>query len=500
MMGPIGRRRHSRPGLSGLVAGLFVFAMLFTVGTGYFIFVNNVNGAYVKSLSDRGSAIQDQLSENLQVASAASGNNHLTITVTNRGGLSSNITDVLVIDPGKALHTYGIGGSSNTSPALPAPVNVEANSPAFDTGLTIAPGTYTIKVVTQRGNAFVTTYPAPHVSSITTALSALVIYQGQSVFDTSALSGVTATAGGNVTYSYYSAGFCAGTATVVSTVRATNGIVPNSASQTFGTAGVYSWQAFYTGDANNNPATSPCEPLSVIVDQPCNPGSLICNASTAAGLGFLALDYNSFHAYNVTTGTCTVPATPSSSCQLLYYKPGGIPGGSKFSVANAPYGYTLHQTGTLVFSVNVTNSDPGGRNLVLDPYSLFFYFELTYGSGSSFKNVVWLLGQVNSVGQPGTNLNPSTGVVVPPPTCSGGICTPNYVTVFFVSEQGCTITTGGSCSVPNLYAGTFYLHGILGYGCTTLAGAGCTADPINPKLPVWMGIGQNEPTFVTLFR
>jgi hypothetical protein len=158
-LGPIERRRRSRPAISGLIAGLFVFGMIFTVGTGFFIFVNNVNTAYVKSLSDRSVAMQDQLSETLQVSGGAGVGNHLTITATNNGAKNANVTDVLVVDPAKILHTYGIGFASNTAPILPVPVSLAGSSPALDTGLVIVSGTYTIKVITQRGNAFVNTYP-----------------------------------------------------------------------------------------------------------------------------------------------------------------------------------------------------------------------------------------------------------------------------------------------------------------------------------------------------
>jgi hypothetical protein len=164
-MGPIERRRRARPGISGLIAGLFVFGMIFTVGTGFFIFVNNVNTAYVKSLSDRSTAMEDQLSETLLVTGAASGSNHLTIKATNSGAKNSNVTDILVIDPAKALHTYGIGFGTNTAPALPVPVSLASSSPALDTGLVIVAGTYTIKVITQRGNSFVNTYPPTNPGS-----------------------------------------------------------------------------------------------------------------------------------------------------------------------------------------------------------------------------------------------------------------------------------------------------------------------------------------------
>jgi hypothetical protein len=138
-----------------------LFAMLFTVGTYYFIFVNTMNTFYVKSLTDSTSAMQDQLAENLQIVGVAGNSNHLTLTITNAGARSSNITDVLVVDPSNAINGYGLGFSSNTSPVLPAPVGMSATSLPFDTGLTIVPGTYTIKVITQRGNAFVTVYPQP---------------------------------------------------------------------------------------------------------------------------------------------------------------------------------------------------------------------------------------------------------------------------------------------------------------------------------------------------
>jgi hypothetical protein len=164
-LGPIARRRHARPGISGLIAGLFVFGMIFTVGTGFFIFVNTVNTAYVKSLSDRSTAMQDQLSETLQVSGAAGAGNHLTITATNTGAKNANVTDILVVDPGRALHTYGIGFASNTAPALPLPVSLAGSSPSLDTALVIAAGTYTIKVITQRGNAFVASYPPPPAAS-----------------------------------------------------------------------------------------------------------------------------------------------------------------------------------------------------------------------------------------------------------------------------------------------------------------------------------------------
>jgi hypothetical protein len=71
-------------------------------------------------------------------------------------------------------------------------------------------------------------------------------------------------AGGSLTYTIFGNNACTATGTTVSTVTVTSGVVPDSAATTPSSAGSYSFQASYTGDVNNNPATSPCEPLTVI--------------------------------------------------------------------------------------------------------------------------------------------------------------------------------------------------------------------------------------------
>ena len=98
--------------------------------------------------------------------------------------------------------------------------------------------------------------------SVSTTLSSATIVVGSSVYETAALIGGF-NAGGSVTYSYFSGGSCQGSAAIVSTVIVTDGAVPNSASQVFDGAGSYSWDADYTGDSNNNDATSGCKLLTV---------------------------------------------------------------------------------------------------------------------------------------------------------------------------------------------------------------------------------------------
>ena len=279
----------------------------------------------------------------------------------------------------------------------------------------------------------------------------------------------------------------------------TEGDYTSSPGQPFPNAGTYYWYATYT-PSSGSPTTSPCEPLTVTTGIACNPTTQICLASSSSGLGFLSVDFNGFHAFN-TTSSCTI--SPSNPCQLVDYLPGGVPGGTIFSVANAPFGYTLSQASSanIIFSINITNTDPAGRSIVLDTYSLFFYFGLTLSPSSGFSQEAWIIGNVTNAGlATGTNLgSPSHGVLIPPPTCVGSICTANPVTLYFTLQGGAGICAK-SIKCPTTYAGTFYLHGIIGYGCTNLVLNGCTTDPYNSKLPTWMPIGQNEPTFVTLWR
>src|SRR3989475_6749095 len=124
--------------------------MLFSVGTGYFMFVINGESQYSQALANRTQGLQSQLTESLKITPASGASNHLVFTATNIGGTAANITDVFVLDPSGVTRTYGLGfGGSNTTPALPGGVTPQKTSASYDTGITIVPGTYTIKVITQ---------------------------------------------------------------------------------------------------------------------------------------------------------------------------------------------------------------------------------------------------------------------------------------------------------------------------------------------------------------
>lgn len=103
--------------------------------------------------------------------------------------------------------------------------------------------------------------------SISTTLSASSVAIGTAVHDSATLSGATAGAGGTVTYTVYSDNACSQNAVGAGTVTVTNGVVPDSNAITFNNAGTFYWQAAYSGDADNNSATSVCTTEVLVVNQ-----------------------------------------------------------------------------------------------------------------------------------------------------------------------------------------------------------------------------------------
>ena len=101
--------------------------------------------------------------------------------------------------------------------------------------------------------------------TISTVLSAISTGIGVPVNDTSSLSGASADAGGTVTYTVYTDANCSQGGQSAGTKTVSAGIVPNSDSISFAHAGDYYWQAVYSGDANNDPATSTCTDEHLVV-------------------------------------------------------------------------------------------------------------------------------------------------------------------------------------------------------------------------------------------
>ena len=168
------KQRQKRRAISGIIATVILFAMLFTVGSSYFLYVNQNDMLYSQASSNRASAIVSQQLENIMISTTAPAPaNDILFSVNNVGGIGVNITAVYVLNAtsGK-VHEFFQPGTTGITPALPIAVNVGAVSSAVNTGqLYVGGKNYVIKLVTQRGNTFTATYPPTATTLAAQALS-----------------------------------------------------------------------------------------------------------------------------------------------------------------------------------------------------------------------------------------------------------------------------------------------------------------------------------------
>jgi hypothetical protein len=144
--------------------------------------------------------------------------------------------------------------------------------------------------------------------SITTTLSATSVDVGSTVHDSATLSGASIDAGGTVTYTVYTNNTCTAGARDAGTVTVTNGVIPESNALAFNSAGTFYWQAVYSGDTNNNGATSTCTDETLVVNkkQPAasTAQNLIPNDNFTLSGGFNPTGSITFNLYDPSDATC----------------------------------------------------------------------------------------------------------------------------------------------------------------------------------------------------
>jgi len=157
----------------------------------------------------------------------------------------------------------------------------------------------------------------PNAPTIATTLSATTVSIGTPVHDSATLSGATANAGGTVTYTVYSDNACTTSVASGGTKTVTNGSVPDSDAVTFNAAGTFYWQASYSGDANNDPATSACQSEIVTVN-PNAPGITTLLSSNSVSIGDLVHDSATLNgATSNASGTVSYSVYSDNACTAL---------------------------------------------------------------------------------------------------------------------------------------------------------------------------------------
>ncbi|MEM0075575.1 MAG: hypothetical protein QXV84_04420 [Conexivisphaerales archaeon] len=160
-----------RRAIAGIVAAVILFAMLFTTGLAFFLFLNNENLLYSQSLVARSNKIQASVAENLLIT-VSTKNGYISFTINNQGGISSTAVAVLVTNQTGYVYAYYNSTSSGLSSSLPISINPGSVSSTLTTQVKYSSGTtYVIKVITSYGNVFQGTYPPTATALAAQALS-----------------------------------------------------------------------------------------------------------------------------------------------------------------------------------------------------------------------------------------------------------------------------------------------------------------------------------------
>jgi hypothetical protein len=160
--------------------------------------------------------------------------------------------------------------------------------------------------------------------SIATTLSATTIEVGGTVHDSAMLTGATVDAGGTVTYTVYTNDTCTDNARDAGTVTVTNGVVPDSNGLTFNQTGDYFWRAVYSGDANNDGASSVCTSEHLVVTKK-KPSIATTLSATEIPVGGTVHDSATLtDATPDASGTVTYSVYTDSACSVLAYAAGTV--------------------------------------------------------------------------------------------------------------------------------------------------------------------------------
>jgi hypothetical protein len=407
-----------RKAISGIIAGLILFVMLFTVGTGYFLWVSTNNGLYSQAQAGRDQAVQNQQGESI-LLTASLNSGMLYFTALNEGGQAVNLTAYFVNSGNQVVcqNIIKVGfttcPTSGVPPRIPvgAVLNPGASPYTQSTGYNCASCTIsnpaTIEVLTARGNVFTVAYPLPNSAacaggsfapSITTTLSTNTgtVQAGTPVSDTASLTnGCNPT--GNITFTVYPSSAnppCSGAALYTSNAIVVSGNGPYTSIPFYvpESIGTYYWEASYSGDTNNLAISTTCgiggEVLTVTMATPTITTTL---TSSSIPAGQSVSDSASLvnPSGNNAGGTVAYFYTTSATCPSVGLEDSGTAtGGSSNTITDAVKSWAANvwvgasiaivegkgagQLATIVSNTATVISITGAWATVPDSTSIFF--------------------------------------------------------------------------------------------------------------------------------
>ncbi|CAN5674136.1 hypothetical protein BH09CHL1_BH09CHL1_06530 [soil metagenome] len=278
----------------------------------------------------------------------------------------------------------------------------------------------------------------------------------------------TTTAAGSITYSVYVDSGCSSAYSTTgnpSTVSVTNHLPATSARLKLDLAATFYWSAEYSGDTNNNPASSPCEAFTVAIADPTL-GLTIGLTSTplraeGTAYGKAVLTLSSYGAigsvvYTVYSDSgCGSPYTTTGSPNTKTVVDKIVPQSDAIPFPNAgtfywkaSYSGDLNNNGAVSACVSQVVAKT-------DPFPWLAIYPTTYPMkvGGSLYGLLYLNGETSSVSGSMTFTAYSEFTCATPLTAAGS---PNTVAVVYqvtTRSDPITISTAGTTYVRATYSG-----------------------------------------------
>ncbi|HEV2138971.1 MAG TPA: Ig-like domain-containing protein [Nitrososphaerales archaeon] len=169
------RNRKNRRGIAAVLAALILFAMVFTTGFGYLLFVNQGTQTINQANAGRQNALLQASQEALLSKVVLIGGNTLVLSVNNTGGTPITINMIYIADStGKMITPPGfIGKSGGSNATANWPISLPVGQSTKTLGGCVAGKTgcniqltytysgtpVTVEIITTNGNTFAAPYP-----------------------------------------------------------------------------------------------------------------------------------------------------------------------------------------------------------------------------------------------------------------------------------------------------------------------------------------------------
>ncbi len=304
--------------------------------------------------------------------------------------------------------------------------------------------------------------PAPASATVTTAVSAAAISQGDATHDTATFAGGTSPTG-SLVFKLFGPGdsTCSGAPAYTSPIQTVSGDGPYTSPSFVPTvAGIYSWQALYSGDMNNTAITTTCgDPAETVTVTAPTTGAMTSLATSLSGGG------SSGAQITVLTNTAV-----TDSAALT---------GSNAATATGTVTYNVYSDSGCTTLVNAGTPEPITTPGTLPPSSALslpstgtYYWQVTYsGDGNNAGSTSACGAETECVICPTTTsptTTSTTSTTVAPTTTSTSTSTSTTTT---------TMPTRSSCKSGG------YLHSLDGYHTNSPCEPRCSpnAGSAHPK-------------------